>query len=253
MKLKLKLIISLFILIYSKLLPVNFEFSFGGSLGSTIDFSQVVAYLDIAKPLEGSRVDYGFSANCFLDIGANFELQDSEVLKGVSILFETGYYYYMRYRTETENIDKKNKFKYHNLILGISPKLNFNNGISFGIEFGIYMPLYSAVKREGKDAWGEEITTGLGKYVGINRFNFEKISYMYKVPIMPYIKLNLEKNFYMSELWAFKIGANLVYNFGMEFDMDKLKSDTTTYGYNKYKFSSLVFELFFGFGFGRPK
>ena len=107
MKLKLKLIISLFILIYSKLLPVNFEFSFGGSLGSTIDFSQVVASLDIAKPLEGSRIDYGFSASGFLDIGANFELQDSEVLKGVSILFETGYYYYMRYRTETENIDKK--------------------------------------------------------------------------------------------------------------------------------------------------
>ena len=40
---------------------------------------------------------------------------------------------------------------------------------------------------------------------------------------MPYIKLNLEKSFYMSELWAFKIGANLLYNFGMEFDMDNLK------------------------------
>ena len=40
---------------------------------------------------------------------------------------------------------------------------------------------------------------------------------------MPYIKLNLEKSFYMSELWGFKIGANLLYNFGMEFDMDNLK------------------------------
>ena len=168
----------------------------------------------------------------------------------------------MRYRTQykDEDIAKYNHlaeykdiFYYHNLILGILPKLNFNNGISFGIGFGIYIPLYSAVKREGKNAWGEEITTGLGKYVGINKFDFNKISYMYKVPIMPYIKLNLEKNFYMSELWAFKIGANLVYNFGMEFDMDKLKSDTTTYGYNKYKFSSLSFEIFFGFGFGRPK
>ena len=133
------------------------------------------------------------------------------------------------------------------------PKLNFNNDISFGIGFGIYISLYSTVKRKGKDAWGEEITTGLGKYLGINRFNFEKISYMYKAPVMPYIKLNLEKNFYISELWAFKIGGNILYNFGMEFDMDKLKSDTTTYGYNKYKFSSLVFELFFCFGFGRPK
>ena len=69
---------------------------------------------------------------------------------------------------------------------------------------GIFLPLYSEVKHKGKNAWGKEITTGLGKYVGINRFNFEKISYMYKVPIMPYVKLNLEKNYYISELWLSK-------------------------------------------------
>ena len=69
---------------------------------------------------------------------------------------------------------------------------------------------------------------------------------------MPYVKLNLEKSFYMSELWAFKIGANLLYNFGMEFDMDNLKKDRTD-RFDRYKFSSLVFEVFFGFGFGRPK
>ena len=87
----------------------------------------------------------------------------------------------------------------------------------------------------------------------LSKIDFKKIINMYKVPVMPYVKLNFEKNFYMSELWAFKIGANLVYNFGMEFDMDKLKSDTNIYGYDKYKFSSLSFEVFFGFGFGRPK
>ncbi|WP_288623262.1 hypothetical protein [uncultured Brachyspira sp.] len=76
---------------------------------------------------------------------------------------------------------------------------------------------------------------------------------MYKVPVMPYVKLNLEKNYYISELWAFKIGANMIYNFGMEFDMDKLKKDAKTYIFDKYKFSSLSFEVFFGFGFGRPK
>ena len=77
---------------------------------------------------------------------------------------------------------------------------------------------------------------------------------MYKVPVMPYVKLNLEKNYYISELWAFKIGANLLYNFGMEFDMDKLGEGVAkNYAWDKYKFSSLVFELFFGFGFGRPK
>ena len=149
----------------------------------------------------------------------------------------------------------KHRFFYHSLILGILPKLNFDYGISLGIGEGIFLPLYSTGKHKGSNTiWGEEITTGLGKYLGINRFNFEKISYMYKVPIMPYIKLNLEKNFYMSELWAFKIGANLLYNFGMEFDMDKLgEGGAKNYAWDKYKFSSLVFELFFGFGFGCPK
>ena len=240
---------------------VNLEISFGGGVGGSMEFSYTEG-LNTIPSENGSRLDSGLYANAFLDIGANFDIKNMGALNSVSILFETGYNYYMRYRRQykDEDIAKynhlaeyKDTFYYHNLILGILPKLNFNNGISFGIGFGIYMPLYSAVKREGKDAWGEEITTGLGKYVGINRFNFEKISYMYKVPIMPYIKLNLEKNFYISDSWAFKIGGNILYNFGMEFDMDKLKSDTTTYGYNKYKFSSLVFELFFGFGFGRPK
>ena len=76
---------------------------------------------------------------------------------------------------------------------------------------------------------------------------------MYKVPVIPYVKLNLEKNYYISELWAFKIGANMIYNFGMEFDTDNLRKNTTQYTFDEYKFSSLSFEGFFSFGFGRPK
>lgn len=239
----------------------NLEISFGGGVGGSTEFSYTEGINTIPSE-NGNRVDSGFSANGFLDIGANFELPNAGALSSVSLLFETGYYYYMRIRMNYKDKDiskyehlaeYKDIFYYHNLILGILPKLNFNNGISFGIGAGIFLPLYSTVTHKGKNAFGDEITTGLGKYVGINKFNFEKISYMYKVPIMPYIKLNLEKNFYMSDSWAFKIGVNLLYNFGMEFDMDKLKSDTTTYGYNKYNFSSLSFEVFLGFGFGRPK
>ena len=255
--------IILFIMIFSNnLFSANLEFSFGGGVGGSMEFSYTEGLNTIPNE-NGSRLDSGLSANAFLDVGANFELPNSGTLNSVSILFETGYYYYMRYRNLFKNeyiakyehlAEYKDIFHYHNLILGILPKLNFNNGISFGIGAGVFLPLYSTVKHKGKNnIWGEEITTGLGKYVGINEFDFKKVSYMYKVPIMPYIKLNLEKNFYMSELWAFKIGANLVYNFGMEFDMDKLKSDTNIYGYDKYNFSSLSFEFFLGFGFRRPK
>ena len=240
---------------------VNLEISFGGGVGGSMEFSYTEG-LDTIPSENGSRLDSGLYANTFLDIGANFDIKNMGALNSVSILFETGYNYYMRYKTQykDEDIAKYNHlaeykdiFYYHNLILGILPKLNFNNGISFGIGAGIFLPLYSEVKHKGKNAWGKEIMTGLGKYVGINKFDFNKISYMYKVPIMPYIKLNLEKNFYISDSWAFKIGGNILYNFGMEFDMDKLKSDTNIYGYDKYNFSSLSFEVSFGFGFGRPK
>ena len=248
--------IILFIMIFSNnLFSANLEFAFGVGAGATTEFSYV---LDREESFfsSGDRVDSGLSVTAFLDIGANFELPNGGVLSSVSVLFETGYNHYMRIRTLYKEYPEmaKHRFFYHSLILGILPKLNFDYGISLGIGAGIFLPLYSTGKHKGSNTiWGEEITTGLGKYLGINRFNFEKISYMYKVPIMPYIKLNLEKDFYMSELLAFKIGANLLYNFGMEFDMDKLKSGSYKYGYNKYKFSSLSFELFLGFGFGRPK
>ena len=241
---------------YSMLFPANFEFAFGVGAGATTEFSYV---LDREESFfsSGDRVDSGLSVTAFLDIGANFELPNGGVLSSVSVLFETGYNHYMRIRTLYKEYPEmaKHRFFYHSLILGILPKLNFDYGISLGIGAGIFLPLYSTGKHKGSNTiWGEEITTGLGKYLGINRFNFEKISYMYKVPIMPYIKLNLEKNFYISDSWAFKIGANLLYNFGMEFDMDKLGEGVAkNYAWDKYKFSSLVFELFFGFGFGRPK
>lgn len=247
---KLKLIM-LFIIISSMSFPANFEFAFGGGVEDSAEFSY--AYdpeTNVWLSESGSRIDNGLSANAFIDIGANFELPNTNiVLNSVSLLFETGYHYYMRVRTRYEDYPEyKHRFFYHNLILGVITKLNFNNDISFGIGAGIYLPLYSESSKRRY-----EVNIGLASYYGYKKFDFEKISYMYKVPIMPYIKLNLERNLYMSKRWTFKFGANLIYNFGMEFDMDKLKSGSYGYGYDKYKFSSLSGEVFLGFGFGRPK
>ena len=251
-----KIIIFFIIFIFPcSLFSANFEFSFGGGTGTPMDFSDVeISYnYGNVQVEEGSRVDSsGFLANAFIDIGANFELQNAGALSSVSVLFETGYSYYMRIRTKNKNSSKYlHRFIYHNLMLGVLPKLNFNNGISLGIGAGIYIPLYSIANPYNRS---EEISTfGLGEYPKKNKHYFKEISYMYKVPVMPYIKLSLEKNFYMSERWAFKIGADLLYNFGMEFDMENLKKDTQAYTFNKYKFSSLAFEVFLGFGFGRPR
>ena len=227
---------------------VNLEISFGGGVGGSMEFSYTEGLNTIPNE-NGSRLDSGLSANAFLDVGANFELPNSGALSSVSVLFETGYNYYMRVRTRNKKYpEEMHRFFYHSLIFGILPKLNFDYGVSLGIGAGFFLPIYS---ESGKGAY--EANLGLAGYTSVRKFNFEKILHVHKVPIMPYIKLNLEKNFYMSDSWAFKIGVNMVYNFGMEYDMKKLKSESYEYGYDKYKFSSLSFEFFLGFGFGRPK
>ena len=119
---------------------VNLEISFCGGVGGSMEFSYTEGLNTIPNE-NGSRLDRGLSAKAFLDIGANFELPNAVALNSVSLLFETGYYYYMRYRNQYKNEDiakyehlaeYKDIFHYHNLILGILPKLNFNNGVSFG-------------------------------------------------------------------------------------------------------------------------
>lgn len=250
-----KIIIFFIIFIFPcSLFSANFEFSFGGGIGTTIDFSDVEISLNYGNiQIEGgSRTDSGFSANAFADIGANFELQNAGALSSVSVLFETGYYYYMRVRTKNNNSSKYlHRFIYHNLILGVLPKLNFDYGISLGIGAGIYIPLCSIANPYNRS---EEVSTsGLGEYPKENKHYFKEISYMYKVPVMPYIKLSLERNFYILKSFSFKVGGNILYNFGMEFDMENLKKDTQRYTFDKYKFSSLAFEVFLGFGFGRPR
>ena len=141
---KLKLIILLSILTYSKLFPANFEFSFGISAGTTLEFSHADYYTGNTIEV-GSRIDSGLTANGFVDIGANFELPNAGALSSISLLFETGYNYYMRIRTLYKEYPEmaRHRFSYHSLILGILPRFNFDYGISLGIGAGIFLPLYS--------------------------------------------------------------------------------------------------------------
>ena len=175
---KLKLIILLFILTYSKLFPANFEFAFGGGGATSMEFSYVKDKDGMVEDEGGSRIDDGLTANAFLDIGANFELPNAGALSSVSLLFETGYNYYMRVRTRDKRYpDYKHRFFYHSLIFGISPKLNFNYGISLGIGVGFYLPIYS---ESGKKMFDNNI--GLASYASVKEFDFEKYYICIKFP-----------------------------------------------------------------------
>ena len=237
------------IFIFSNILfASDFEVNFGCSFGCSIEFT----YIKGDTPLwlgyqDGNRVDNGATVNTIISIGRNYRVPN-EKLTSISALFETGYNFYIRNRTYDEERNEYSSYLYHSLIFGGLLKLNFYNNLSFGIGCGILFPLYSETDKE--DGM-------LGMYQSIAKFTYEKIAYMYKVPIMPYLKLNLERYLYFSEKWAFKYGLNIVYNFGMEFNMNRLRSpihkesDYTAYG--RYKFSSLGIEMILSMAFGRPK
>ena len=108
----------------------------------------------------------------FLDIEANFELPNGGVLSSVSVLFETGYNYYTRIRTIYKEYPKyRHKFFYHNLILVIIPKLNFDYGISFGIGAGIFLPIYS---KSSKEYYESNYGLASYDYDGYKEFDFKK-------------------------------------------------------------------------------
>ena len=88
-------------------------------------------------------------------------------------------------------------------------RLNFHNKVSLGIGGGILIPLYSTANQS-------DYSFGLiDNYRYMTKFNQKNIAFMYKLPFMPYVKLNVVRYFYFSDRWSFKIGGNLVYNFGM--------------------------------------
>ena len=243
-----KKLIIIFLLFSNIIFASDFEINFGTSFGCSAEFTYIKGDIPLWLGYQdGNRVDGGATVNAFVLIGRNYKILN-EKLTSISVLFDTGYNFYIRNRTYEPKYNEYSSYIYHSLILGGLVKLNFYKDISFGVGGGILFPFYSATDKED---WM------LGIYKNISKFTYEKISYMYKVPIMPYIKLNLEKHIYLSEKWSLIAGLNILYNFGMEFNMDRLKNPMYTSfthdGYGEYKFSSLSFEMVLGFGFGRPK
>ncbi|ADG72154.1 hypothetical protein [Brachyspira murdochii] len=237
--------ILIMLLIFSNIaLASSFEFDFSVSSGATFDFSYNKGYL-FKKSLDGFRLGSGFSLSILLSLGRNDEINNN-ILTSISSMIETGYNYYMRERMGSKDYytdDGYYIYDYHSIILGYLLRLNFHNKVSLGIGGGIFIPLYSTANKQ-------DYSFGLGDYRDMTEFNQKNIAFMYKLPFMPYVKLNVVRYFYFSDRWSFKIGGNLIYNFGMELDNYRLGFYNV---YSKYNFSSFAAELYLGISFGRAK
>ena len=220
----------------------SFEFDFSVSSGGPFDFSyQEGNFFD---NLDGFRLGSGLSLSILLSLGRNDEINNN-ILTSISSMIETGYNYYMRERRGNKDYYTDQAYYiyyYHSVILGYLLRLNFYNKVSLGIGGGIFIPLYSTAN-------AKDFLFGIGDYRDMTEFNQKNIAFMYKLPFMPYVKANVVRYFYFSDRWSFKIGGNLIYNFGMELDTDRLGP---YWVYDKYNFSSFTVELYVGISFGRP-
>ena len=87
-------------------------------------------------------------------------------------------------------------------------------------------------------------------------WNFIYIKKTFKDPFVPYIKLTVDTYFYVSESVALTVGVYTSYNFGMEYETDKLNAESSTTAYplklKKYGYSSFDIGIALGTYFGRP-
>ncbi len=91
----------------------------------------------------------------------------------------------------------------------------------------------------------------LGKFGGKTSFSHKDIATMQKLPFMPYIKLGVSRYIEYNDKIANKIDINVLYNFGMELDTDRVYDIRTVDIYRTYKYSYLSIEVAYGISFGR--
>ena len=78
---------------------------------------------------------------------------------------------------------------------------------------------------------------------------------------MPYVKLTYDTYFYVSKKVSLTIGAYMSYNFGMQYDTEKINADAdlppsifdpNQVNLTEYGYTSFDIGLTFGISFGRP-
>ena len=241
------LILLLLLLFQISVFAADFQTHLSVSAGPNMTFSK--AEHNIWKQYNGFRVsNIKINLNTLLSIGYNHKINNN-ILTSISILAETGYNFsgYMRPEDGDFGIEGGTVY-FHSLVLGLNPTLNFYNDLSFGIGAGVMFPLSADI-----DGYWDF----MGYYKGVEKLSFNDIKKLYKFPVMPYVKVSVERYFNLSDIYIDMIvGGIISYNFGMSCEKDILSQTRyglSSFSYESYKFSAITLEVFIAVGFGRPK
>lgn len=240
-------ILILLLLFQSLVFSADFQTRLSISLGPNITFS--TAKHSFYEQYNGFRIGGSkITINTLLAAGYNHRIKNN-ILKSISVLAETGYNFsgYIR-PTNGDFGNEGGIFFFHSLVLGLIPILNFYNNLSLGIGAGVMFPLSADI-----DGYWDF----MGYYKGVEKLSFNDIKKMYKFPVMPYVKVSVERYFNLSDIYIDMIvGGIISYNFGMSCEKDilsKARYGLSSFSYESYKFSAITLEIFIAVGFGRPK
>lgn len=224
--------------------PMHPQLNIFGYLGASKTFNKIDVpdynlYFDSIKP------KFGLDAKLTAQMGFNTIINDNF---SISSLFEIGY---TLYSLDTEYKLKENygafiyrfKFLINTLSLGIIEKYNYKK-LSIGLGAGVLIPISANqssnmddnlyYKMDGNNIY---ITTIISMK---EKFNYQDLKKLFKVPFAPYIKLTAEYEVYSVKEQNLEagivLGVYLNYDFGMRYDNI----------YNKYSFSNLDFGITFG-------
>jgi len=263
---KIALIFTLALMMQAKAFP-EFEVSFTVPLGASFintslegnTFIQRKPYLINYEDLMGALT---FNTGVLMQIGNNFDLKNETGLTSISLLADIGYsfeeigvIYEKSYYFSNEDYVVYDSTSFHTLNLGIIPKLHFylpSAKFPFSVGFGGGVKIPLSGKRYLTKESGNQVQEDL---------SYLDIKEIFIYPFMPYVKLTYDTYFYVSKSVALTLGAYMSYNFGMEYDTDKINTDAapppgTIYGQQvnltEYGYSSFDIGITFGISFGRP-
>lgn len=210
-------------------------------------------------PVSYGHIERGafFNPAVLLQVGGSFNLQYDKGITSISVLADFGYFMYTYASKFDLNGDSGSNYNYavnqniyfHTVNVGILPKININldNRIPFslGLGFGIKFPFKAL--RKTTFLKGDKIKENI---------TYQDIRKTYMYPFIPYLKLTLDAYFYVAEKTAITFGGYVGYNFGMQYDIEKLNREgrgAMPMELTKYSFSSFDIGIAVGIYFGRKR
>lgn len=181
--------------------------------------------------------------------GYNFSITNVEMVDGIGLFFETGYYLHSfntqhHYNLEYSGVTAKSKYMevlfLHSINIGILSKVNLKNS-AIGLGGGIRVPVagfsefydqYSSVE----NLPSEEVV----------KHNYKDLKDTLKYLVAPYIKLTSEFRFPVkNKRVAPTLSTYFAYDFGVSYKLDEINKDLEIFEGSPYfkKFSQSSFSL----------